>query len=121
MARDLCENGCDVLMQAEVFVADEVAADASEVDGGKEIVEVDVEGVAAVPVFVMIDRSRRKPWTTRSGLVAVLLASSWQSWRRMESFCWTTLSFSVGALIVRVPPWRLRMVNVVYFAADESL
>jgi len=69
----------------------------------------------------MIDRLRLKPWAVRSFRFVAVLISSTQSCSRLDSRRCRSFNLSMGALIVRSPPFRFGIWKVVYLVASGSL
>src|SRR5580692_10124798 len=70
--------------------------------------------------FVIIESLRLNPWAVRSLSRLAIAISSMQSCKRSESLLCRSFSPLTGALIVRCPPFRLGIWNVLYFDTSGS-
>jgi hypothetical protein len=72
---DLRQHRRDVVLQAEMFIADEIAADSPKVDGRKEILEIKVEHPSPVSMLRGVGDDRTIPPETMRDIVLSLLFS----------------------------------------------
>ena len=124
MTGDLSDDRGDLLVEREVAVLDQKPSDPPEIDGREEVLQVKVENPAAVSVLTGVGDDRlaaleavRGSVVEVSGRLDLLLAIL----KEVGQFPLEFFSFSVGALIVRCPPDRFGISNVVYLLAGGIL